>query len=186
MNTYTAILEGQSPIVFGAPVESVKREKENHDAHEERTWRERARVDDDGQIMMIPEALKNCLANASKYLSEKIRGQGQKTYTAKFMAGVMIVDPLLFEVTRENVEKLRLFVPSDGKSGGTKRVWKNFPMIKKWTTKATIHVLDEVITKDLLKRYLERAGVYVGLGSFRPQTNSWHGRFSVSKLKEEK
>ena len=77
-----------------------------------------------------------------------------------------------------------IHVPSDGMRGGSKRVLKCFPVVKKWSGDLTITVLDETITKDVLERHLIEAGNFIGVGSLRVQNNGIYGRFKVNSLKE--
>lgn len=139
----TATLTGTSPYSQSKVVITAKEPKETHDAHEQRTWRERMHVTEDGLVFIPPNVLKNCLSEAAKYLTKQIPGQGKATYTKHFEAGVMCLDPIPLGIVAAEVQPERLHVPSDGKRGGTKRVWKNFPYIPAgWTGKAKFIVLD--------------------------------------------
>jgi hypothetical protein len=75
-----------------------------------------------------------------------------------------------------------LYVPADGKRGGSARVDKTFPIIHEWSGTAELIVLDETVTGDILKHILVEAGKFVGLGRFRPRKNGFYGRFSVTNF----
>lgn len=60
-------------------------------------------------------------------------------------------------------------LPADGTPGGAKRVMKCFPVIDAWQAKVSFAVIDEIITRDILQEFLEVAGSYIGIGSFRPE-----------------
>jgi hypothetical protein len=177
----TAKLVGISPISFSAPIQSVKNTGEGHDDFEQRTWRERLHVDANGNVFIPPGALKNCLSDVAKYLQESVPGKKGSTYTKLFEAGVMVTDPLDLGIKASTVAGERLFVPSDGKRGGGKRVWKTFPVIPAWETTATIYLLDPILIDKpgKVKEYLEHAGKFIGMGRFRPRNNGFYGRFKV-------
>lgn len=181
-------LIGISPISFGAPIQSERNTGETHDAFEERTWRERMHVDENGRVFMPPNALKNMLSEAARMLSESVPGKGKATYTKHFEAGIMVTDPLLFGAKAAEVKGERLFVPADGKRGGGKRVWKTFPYIVTWATDATIYALDPVLIDkpEVIQKTLGHGGNLIGLGRFRPRNNGYYGRFSVDKWSAEK
>lgn len=185
MKTCTVTIEGVSPISFSAPVKSLKKQGETHDAYEERTWRERAHINSKGEMFVPPGALKGCLQDAARYLSESVPGKGKSTYTKHFEAGVMVTQPLMLGVQLKDCECDRVFVPSDGKPGGGKRVWKSFPLLQNWITEGEIIVLDPVIEDktEKVREYLEYAGKLIGIGRYRPRNRGFYGRFRVVDFK---
>lgn len=177
-------------MLFGRQYSVPKLNKESHAEYEERTWSERLHKDDSGTVVLSPLSLKNCLRDAAKYLSEGIPGKGKSTYTKHFKAGVMVFEqsPLTDEkaspIKADSVQPLWLNVPSDGMTGGTKRVPKAFPQVSGWNATVDIHVLDEVITKDVLLRHLTEAGNFIGLGAMRVANGGISGRFKVTSINE--
>jgi hypothetical protein len=159
----------------GASTESSK-------DYEERTWRERCHVDADGWIYVPPMAFKNCLSEIAKYLGMQIPGQGKKTYTKHFEAGVLVMDPLPLKVRKEDVPGEWLFVPPDGRRGGNTRVEKCFPMIAHWAGAVKFYILDDVITEAVFETHLREAGNFIGIGRFRPRKNGFYGRFRVNAI----
>lgn len=157
-------------------------DKESKADYEERTWRERCHYENDGQILIPPMQFKNCLANAGPMLSMKIPGRGTATYTKHFVSGILVMDKVLLPYKKDEIKGERLFVPSDGKKGGGKRVWKIFPYIPEWEGELTYHILDETITEKVFRKHLEESGNFVGLGRFRPQNGGYYGRFEVTKI----
>lgn len=190
----TCRLTGISPIGFSAPIQSTKATGEGHDAFEERTWRERLPVDAEGKCIIAPMRIKNCLSDVAKYLSETVPGKGKATFTKHFESGILCVDAVpLYDgngktVSRESVEGLKLFVPSDGKRGGGTRVWKWFPVIQTWYFDPVIYALDPVLIdkQEKIEEYLSHAGKFIGVGWFRPRRNGYFGRFNVSNFKAVK
>lgn len=176
-------LVGASPISFGRPIVSKKNTGEKPDDFEERTWRERCHVDDRGELFIPPMALKNCLSEVAQYLGESVPGKKCATYTKHFVAGLLVTDPMPLGVKLDDVEGNRVFVPSDGKRGGGKRVWKIFPIVRSWKTHATVYIADPAIKPDKLLEYLEHAGKFIGMGVFRPRNNGYFGRWTVEDFK---
>ena len=177
-----ADLVGASQISFGKPVMSERGQDEPFDTFEERTWMERLHVDDNGEVFIPPNALKNALSECAKYLGERIPGKGKQQYTKNFEAGIMIVEPLRLGIkaTSKEVIKERLFVPSDGRRGGKSRVWKNFPTIMNWKAHVEIMVFDPILIAkpEKIHEYLIHTGKFIGLLRFRPRNNGYYRRFS--------
>jgi hypothetical protein len=160
----------------------AKLEKESHADYETRTWRNRCHTTKEGYIFIPPSAFKNCIAEAARFLGEKIQGKGNATYTKHFESGVMVIDPLVLPIKADDVPCETLFVPADGKRGSGKRVTKCFPAIPKWSGDVEFIIVDPTITKDVFERHLKEAGSLIGIGRFRPRNNGYYGRFIVKSL----
>ena len=182
MKVYRVKLESVSPYSQSKHYTLDKLDREQPDAYEKRTWRERMHVDEKGEVFIPPMAIKNCLADAAKFMSVKIPGKGNATYTKHFEAGTLIHDPIPLGIKKDDVEGEWLFVPSDGKRGGSKRVSKCFPKISEWQGEVVIYVLDEIITEAVLRDHLVAAGSFIGIGRFRPRNNGFYGRFKVASV----
>ena len=137
-----------------------------------------------------PGSFKNCLSEAAQFMSIPIPGKGKATYTKNFEAGVMVITPAPLGVHRDSVECECLFLPSDGKRGGSKRVDKYYPFFPKWEAQVEFIVVDDTIlqssaadkTRTVFEAVLRGAGQFIGIGRFRPRKNGWYGRFSVESL----
>jgi hypothetical protein len=188
MKTVIARLKGTSPYGQSAAIQSKRGTGENHDSFEERTWKERLHVDNNGIVFIPPMAIKNMLSDCAKYLSETVPGKGKATYTKHFDAGVMVVSVASLGVHRDNVESQRVFVPSDGVRGGGTRVWKTFPIIRQWGCDVEIILLDPILEDKLekVREYLEHSGKFIGLGWFRPRNGGYYGRFIVENFEVKK
>lgn len=186
MNMKTAIVTivGESPYSQSRQYthEVPEMNKETKDAYEERTWRHRLHVNKAGKVEVPGTAFANALKEAAKRLKLQVPGKGRVEYTKYFEAGVMVPGNLVLDVTRESAECDRLFVPSDGRPGGGKRVWKNFPRIDEWGGRVTFYIFDDIITSEVFSKVLVTAGQIVGIGRFRPQNRGFYGRFSVSQI----
>lgn len=195
MRQIIATLKSVSPYSQSRFHNIPRLEKESHDDHEKRTWRERCHVNDDGFISIPPMAFKNCLSECAKYLAMQIPGKGKQTYTKHFEAGVLVTEPLILTVKKEEVQGVGehalssgamvgewFYVPAQGDRGGKKRVWKCFPMVPKWQGDVIFYVLDDTITENIFRYHLEQAGKFIGIGRFRPRNNGFYGRFEVVEL----
>lgn len=188
MRIATAELEGISPYSQSRHYETPKLGRatgaatESAKDYEERTWRERCHVGDDGMLFIPPMAFKNCLAEIAKYLGMQIPGKGKSTYTKHFEAGVMVLEGLALPIKKSEVEGEWLFVPASGRRGDGKRVSKCFPLVRKWSGKVAFHILDDTITQEVFEQHLREAGNFIGIGRFRPRQNGYYGRFAVKKI----
>lgn len=190
----TATLKGIAPLQFGRPIQSKKETGEGHDAFEERTWRERLHVNQDGHVFIPPMALKNCLTACAKHLSETVPGKGKATYTKHFKAGILVPEPI--ELTNgngkpilgESVKPNKLFVPADGVAGSGKRVFKFFPTVYEWMAKVKFMALDPILMDNpgKIEEYLSFAGQFIGMLGFRPANNGYFGRWVVDKFSSKK
>jgi len=149
---------------------------------EERTWRERCHVREDGHIIIPPMAFSQSLKEAAKYLSLPIPGKARQTFTKHFEAGILVTDPLVLVDTKEEVQGEWLFVPSDGRRGGGTRVEKCFPLILSWAGRVTYYILDDIITQDAFTQVLTASGSLIGIGRFRPRNLGYYGRFKVTHV----
>lgn len=182
MKTITTTLKSVSPYSQSAPFQSPKLDKEKADDYEKRCWRDRIHTNPDGEVVILPMALKNCLSEAAKYLALQIPGKGKATYTKHFEAGVLVVDPVRLGVRRDDVEGEWLYLNADGKRGSGTRVWRCMPVLREWRGTAVWHVLDDTITSDVFQNVLKEAGQFIGIGRFRPRNNGFYGRFAIESI----
>lgn len=178
-------LRSVSPYSQSKYHKSEKLSKELHADYEERTWREKTHYTDDGIVYIPPMAFANCIKEAATYLGLSVPGKGRSKYTKNFQAGVMVTDPLKLDVKKDDVLPEWVFVPSDGRRGGTTRVEKCFPLIKEWSGVVDFYIFDDIITKDVFEKVLREAGQIIGIGRFRPKNWGYYGRFKVEAIKWE-
>ena len=183
MKTAIATLKSVSPYSQSRHyTDPPKEDKEGPADYEKRTWRERLHINSDGYVFIPPMAFKNCLSDAAKFLSVKIPGKNMATYTKHFEAGILVTDPLVLPIRKEDVAGEWLFLPPNGRRGGGNRVDKCMPCIPQWSGDVTFYVLDETITSEVLLDHLEQAGKFIGIGRFRPRNNGFYGRFEVQSF----
>lgn len=174
--------------------EPAIRKGESPADYEVRTWRERMHVNQEGFVFIPPMALKNCLSEAAKYMSLKIPGKGKATFTKHFEAGVLVVDPIVLPIRKEDVAGEWLFLPSDCRRGSGSRVNKCFALIPEWSGEVPFYILDETLLQNVVvgnrettafEHHLSEAGNFIGIGRFRPRNNGFYGRFAVESVRWE-
>jgi len=181
-------VEGVSDLMFGQAVRTPKQDNETHEQHEERTWQEKVRLTKEGQCYLNPFAVTNSLVSAGEWLKRKVPGEQRATFTKRFRQGVRPGgNVLLFKkdgtpCTMEDIEPIPLFVPSDGKHGGAKRVIRIFPTLHEWVAKGSLYVFDGKITEEVFRDHLICVGQYVGWGAMRVANQGINGAFSVIKI----
>jgi hypothetical protein len=187
MKVCEATLESASPYSQSRNYEREvpKLNKELHDAYDKRTWRSRMHIDENGMVYIPQMAFKNAISEAAKYIAMQVPGKGKTTYTKHFEAGILVPDVVNLGLRAEDVASQDLYVPADGRRGGSKRVWRTFPLIPKWEGKVIFYLLDDIITSDVFEYHLKQAGNFIGIGRFRPRNNGFYGRFNVKSLKWE-
>jgi hypothetical protein len=167
-------------------IEHPEKPKEGKDAYEERTWHHRVHTDARGYVEIPSTAFTSSVKQAARRLQIQVPGKGKTQYTKYFEAGIDVPYGLTLPVTKQEIlEKRlcdRLFVPSDGKPGGGKRVYRTFPRIDSWSGRVTFFVLDDMIREDVFTQVLRSAGLLVGIGRFRPENRGFYGRFQVVSL----
>ena len=162
--------------------EIPKLEKESSNDYDIRNWREHQHYDKKtGEIFIPPMVLKNALMECAQYLGEKIPGKGNATWTKHFTAGILCADPIMLGIMKDETESETFPCHADGKRSCGTRVPRKFPVIYEWKGKAVFYILDETITKDVFKRYLQEAGKFIGIGRFRPRNGGFYGRFKVEE-----
>lgn len=156
--------------------------KENPDAYERRTWKEKAHYDEKGNAYIPPMAFKGCLYNAAKLLAIPVPNRGKALYTKHFLSGIMITDCIPLGVHKDDVQPQWLSMDGQGRKGGM-GVLRAFPHFEKWEGVIEIHILDDTITKEVFERVLREAGNFAGIGQFRPEKGGYFGRFEVVSIK---
>lgn len=184
MKTAVCKLRSTSPYSQGRYHQTPEKPKEDKAEYDTRTWRERLHyLPDTGQVFIPPMSFANSIKEAAKYLNIQIPGKGKSTFTKNFEAGIMVTEPLLIDAYKDSVESETLHVPSDGRRGGTSRVLRTFPLIRKWEGTVTYYILDDIITEEVFTRVLKECGNLIGIGRFRPRNCGYYGRFEVVDVK---
>jgi len=183
----TVTINGITPMTQSRQHDEPKLEGESMNDYDIRTWRSKLTVDtrDGKKTIVIPvHGVHQCIAAAAKYSKRQIPGQGKATWTAKFTAGISLLDHPALNIDPDSVSAITISANADGVRGSGKRVPRRFPVIPAgWTTTFDVLILDPIITKDVFVEMMELAGIFVGLGQFRPQSGGTNGRFQVKSVK---
>lgn len=186
MNIAKATLESCGPYSqsrhYTDDDDFAKKPKETANDYESRTWRGRMHVAGNGLVEIPAGAFANAVKQCARRLKIQVPGKGRVEYTKYFEAGVMVPEGLVIDVKAADVPCDKLFVPSDGRPGGGKRVTKFFPRIDEWSGVVTFYVFDDLITEPVFRQVLQAAGQLVGVGRFRPENRGHYGRFAVTNL----
>lgn len=180
----TLTLTGISPMTQSRQHDTPKLEGENPNDYDVRTWRNKLNVSDDGASIVIPaHGVHQCIAAAAKYSKRQIPGQGKATWTAKFTSGITLMENPKLNIDPQSVNSITISANADGVRGSGKRVPRRFPVIPMgWQTTFDVYILDPIITEQVFREMVELAGMFIGLGQFRPQNGGTNGRFKISHL----
>lgn len=182
MKTCTITLKSLSPIAQSRYHNTPKLDGEQPGDWEERTWKNKAHTDADGNVFIPPMAIAIAIKEACKFLNKKIPGRRNETWTKHFESGVLVTTPMSLGVHIDNVKKSVIRCSSDGTVGGKTKVTRNFPTIDEWKGTANVVVLDDMINPEIFSEVLVTAGNLIGLGSFRVRNRGYFGRFEVVKI----
>lgn len=179
----TVSIRGTSPYSQSRQHDEPKLEGESHDAYDQRTWRAKLTLTDDGASVAIPaHALHQTLVSGAKYLKKKIQGAGNATWTAKFASGILIPDGPALNIDPATVQARAFSVNADGVRGSGKRVLRRFPMIPEWEATFPVWVLDPIITPAIFAEMADASGMFIGIGRFRPEKGGTNGRFEIVNI----
>ena len=186
MKRLECAIKSTSKVAFSKATGLEREQNEDWRAFEERTWHEKTHVDEKGNVIIPPSMFKGAISAAVKYLNIKIPGERNATFTKNFAAGVIVENNIELKVKRNKLQGEWIYVPSDGKPGGSSRVYKHFPFVESWEGNLIILILDPKITIDVFEKVLVASGLFIGIGFWRPQKGGSNGRFEVLSVKEIK
>lgn len=183
----TVTLKGITPMTHSRQHGEPKLQGEGNDDYDIRTWRSKLNTrlyDGIARIVLPAHGVHLMLTDAARYSKRQIPGQGKATWTAKFEAGLMLMDdPVIDNVKPADVQSITISAHVDGKRGSGSRVPRRFPVIPPgWTSTFDVYILDPIITQTVFREMLELAGMFIGMGQFRPQNGGTNGRFQVVTL----
>ncbi len=182
MKTALVTLESAAPYNHRKNIEIEKLPKESSDELEQRTWRDYLHTNDEGNIVIPPIAFKKCLESCAKFESVKIAGKGQATYSKHFKAGIMVANGIDTGIKASEVKPDPLFVPrKDGV-----RVKLILGTVYKWSGTIEVIIIDDTIKENIFEETINKAGMIIGVGRWRPENGGMNGRFTVKKIEWKK
>lgn len=184
MTTARLTIRGSAPLTQSKYHEVPKLKGELAQDYDRRTYLERLHLLD-GQVMIPSAGMHQAIVSAAKYAKRQIPGQGKATWTAKFQSGIQISSKLLLTrdgkpIGKKETTPIDVYANSDGVRGSGKRVMRRFPQIPSgWECTFEVVVLDPIITKEIMKEFVELAGLFIGIGQYRPSNGGNNGRFAL-------
>lgn len=168
-------LRSTSPYRQSKYILEKKKRNELDQDFEERVWRQRMHVNSDGYMIIPAQHFKASFHLGASYKTEKIPGQGQRTFTKHLQSGVRVSDPLVLPYKADDVEGEWVMSGAQG-AGSKTQVPKCFPTIEKWDGEVVYYVLDDIVTPEIFEITLRQAGMFIGIGSYRPSAPA-HGHY---------
>lgn len=177
---------GTAPYTQSHKHDEPKLPGEQPDDHDARTWRSKMNTETvEGQKTVVIPAfgLHLAMGAAARYSKKKIEGQRNATWTAKIERGLSFITSGILNIDPTTVECRAVSVNADGKRGGGTRVTRRFPQIlPPWKASFEVLVLDPIITESIFTEMLELAGMFIGVGQYRPENGGMNGRFVIENL----
>jgi hypothetical protein len=154
-------------------------ENEDKGEYDRRTWRSHMHVEG-GSVVIPAKAIHEALIEAAQYSGRKV--SGHNTWTKKFEGGLALFENPSLNIDPEDVGYIDCYCHANGKRGSGTRVMRRFPQIPSWEATFEIHVLDPVISEQILREMIGLAGLFKGVGRYRPGNRGTNGRFSLKDL----
>lgn len=184
MRLVTAKIKSDAPYSPSRAFQSERGPSETHEAFDRRCYKEHALTDANGTILIPGVAFKKALHEAAKFLGRKIPGKRGATWTKHFQSGILVLNDVSTGVNVDDADAVDVYCHSDGKPGGNSgRVWRRFPAVNQWSAEVRFAVIDDTITNDEFEFTLEKAGLLIGVGRWRPANGGMNGRFVVESVK---
>lgn len=187
MNTSIArvTISSITPMSQSRQHDEPRLQGEQPEDYDQRTWRSKLNtgVRDGKPTVVIPaHGLHQAIAAAAKYSHRKIPGKGAATWSKKFLAGIALLEDPALHIAPDSVEGITISANVDGIRGNGRRVPRRFPIIPTWSSTFEVVILDPIITEELFKEFLSMAGMFIGIGRFRPEKGGTNGRFKVDAV----
>jgi hypothetical protein len=175
-----------SPYSQSAKHDTPFTDRESHEEHDIRTWRDHCTTNSEGQVCIPAMALKQAIDSVAFKIGEKVPGRRGATFKSFFASGFFSNADVPISngkaLTKKDAEHKLISANADGKRGSGKRVPRRFPQFSKWHGVAEFTILDDIITPEIFERHVKGAGMLIGIGRFRPENGGTNGRFRATKF----
>ena len=177
MRVVTIKIEGLTPYSASNYLSEEKPKDETYDDYENRMWKKKAHVDENGIVFIPGTAFKLALDEVASLLNEQKKGM--QTWGLQFAAGVVAVGDVSLGIHIDAVKAVEIFAHANGKRGPGTRVFRKFPIIMPWRGELEMRVFNDAIGQEKFEEYFTQAGILAGVGRGRPITKSpaGNGRF---------
>ena len=122
--------------------------------------------------------LRNAIVEAAKQF--KITGKGKATYS-KLAGSTIEVQPEMIALSPDKYSAFKIAAVNPMTKG---RMMVTRPRFDDWGAKFTVILNDEGIPPEVLNEILNQAGVYVGIGDWRPDKKGTFGKFMLTSFHE--
>jgi len=184
---YELEIVGTSPVIWNVMKKEIEDEKKKLKKNElsdweENNWIKKAEFDKKGNPIIPERWLKGVIEESCKKTRMIPHYATRKNETYTYYVGSFMIYNQENNITKKDVECYGAFVGAQGKNSSTK-VWRNRPLINKWSNKITIIDPAGRMKLDELKSLIEYGGLFLGIGDNRKNN---FGRFEIRKLIEVK
>jgi len=182
MKTAIADIQSVSGIIFSAPHFNAMQAGESARDYELRIWRERAYYDEKtGECFIHGRMFKRALDYTASQLKMQIEDRKGKRWRNVFKFGVFCPGHLMLGINKADLEAFELRIATQ--CGKYIPARKRFPIVPNWSGSIEFCVVNDLITEDVFRLHLEKAGEICGLGAHRPAHGyGSFGRFEVTKI----
>ena len=164
----------------------AKKSDESADEFDERTWRLKAHVTDDGDSIIIPaHGMHQAIiegAQKGRLIPTAAKSKAERL-NKRVTTGIMLIGDVQTNMKLSECRKVTIQANTDGKRGSGKRVPRRFPEWSPWTASFDVALLDDTLTIDDLVKAVTWAGLVAGVGRFRPTNGGHNGRFKIIDAK---
>lgn len=131
-----------------------------------------------GQCFIPSEHIRQGLIQAGTFMKSKV---GVRTKSMKsIVASTFMVTPDEILIPDYDAIDKRSTVNRNNKA----RVLVIRPKWMDWTAIFELNVLEPTITEETVRQIIEFAGIYIGIGSYRPTNNGMFGKFEVATIQK--
>lgn len=173
-------IQGTSPLLFNrfrdASIEGKSKRKAG--AEQEQVVEDKLYFDGNNKICTPSTHIIGSLINASKNF--QIKGKGKSTYSKLVGSSVEVEEEL---ITHKN-QKWIPYTISAVNPMTRGRMMVTRPRMDNWELSFKLILKDEGISLETIKEILDYAGIYVGIGDWRPEKKGKFGKFIVTKFEK--
>jgi hypothetical protein len=180
MKKYEVEIEGVSPLLMNRFVSGTDLEptKKKIIITKQVDVKDKLYLLSDGKAYIPAIYIERAMIEAGK----SFKGKG-KSSLSKILGAMLSVEPAALVLTNQKwVEDIQVGVNPMTKG----RMNIHRPRFDNWGTKFKMIVSIDEIPTERLKEILDYAGLYVGLGDWRPAKKGKYGKFIVKKFEEVK
>lgn len=178
MKKFEVEIEGCSPLLFnrftgGADLEPTKKKviTTKATAVEDKLY-----TLPDGKIYMPARYIEGALVEAGKDFKGKGKGN-----LSKIMGSSIEINPEAMVLSNQKwTDDIQVGVNPMTRG----RMVIHRPRFDNWGTKFTLTLMEDGIPPERMKEIIDRAGLYVGVGDWRPAKKGKYGKFIVTSFKE--